>query len=426
MVIHLKCKLIFHKGIESTEFLDSPQKIIDDLKNKIKWLHEVPIDDILEFVEEFGNSIGATSNTSFASTSKHISDFLSKSNLQREIKLALRGSHQILDNFVTLENGGNKLYHVQPRGLAVHWIAGNVDELGIFSIIQALITKNVSLIKAPSNYKNLLKIINLLKNTKTEKLSGHDIVETLSIIYLEKDDEKNQTLISQEADVRIIWGGLDAVSSIISLPKQSFCEDIVFGPKYSYAILDEDALSDSNLPIKLAFDISIFDQNACSSPHTIFIETDNKKILHSFAKKLSLAMDKVNKIIPKKPISESKAMEIHTIRSENEFSGTVFSSNDTIWTIIVSDDESLAKPCFSRVVFIKSISDAMTLTDSNTKKIQTVGITMKKEKRLELIDKLTFQGGDRSPSLGDMSTYENPWDGMFVLDRLVRWISTYD
>ena len=68
----------------------------------------------------------------------------------------------------------------------------------------------------------------------------------------------------------------------------------------------------------------------------------------------------------------------------------------------------------------------MTLTDSNTKKIQTVGITMKKEKRLELIDKLTFQGGDRSPSLGDMSTYENPWDGMFVLDRLVRWISTYD
>jgi hypothetical protein len=28
--------------------------------------------------------------------------------------------------------------------------------------------------------------------------------------------------------------------------------------------------------------------------------------------------------------------------------------------------------------------------------------------------------------MGDMSTYENPWDGMFVMDRLVRWVTTYD
>ena len=94
--------------------------------------------------------------------------------------------------------------------------------------------------------------------------------------------------------------------------------------------------------------------------------------------------------------------------------------------IIISDDNELAKPLFSRVIFIKPIADAMNLATTTTKKIQTVGIMMNKKKRLELIDKLTLQGGDRSPSVGDMSTYENPWDGMFVLDRLVRWISTYD
>lgn len=426
MAILLKCKLLFHKGNNNYEYVDSVQNIVDDLKNKIQWLHDIPIDDILDFIEEFGRIINSNSNSNFASTSKHIVDFLTKSNLKQELDLALRGNYTILDNFVKLQNGGAKLYHVQPRGLAVHWIAGNVDELGIFSIIQALITKNVSLIKAPSNYENLLKMVNLLKETTTPKLSGSDLVETISVIYLEKDDEENQNLISEEADVRIIWGGLDAVSTIISLSKKSFCEDIVFGPKYSYAILDEESITDSSIPVKLAFDISIFDQNACSSPHTIFVETKNKQILHSFAEKLSSAMDKVNKMIPKQPISESKSMEIHEIRSENEFSGTVFSSKDTSWTIIISDDSDLAKPHFSRVIFIKPVSDAMTLATSNTKKIQTVGIMMNKEKRLKLIDKLTLEGGDRSPSLGEMSTYENPWDGMFVLDRLVRWISTYD
>ncbi len=426
MVILLKCKLIFHNGKEINEFIESPENLIIDLQNKIEWLHSISINDILDFIEAFGNLIKENSTFTFASTSKHLSDFFKRNNLQRELDLSLRGNYLILDKFVKLEKGGNKLYHTQPRGVAVHWIAGNVDELGIFSIIQALITKNVSLIKAPSNYENLLYLVNLLKKTKTEKLSGEDLVKTISIIYLEKNDERNQKLISEGADVRIIWGGLDAVSSIISIPKKPFCEDIIFGPKYSYVILDEEATSKPDLALKLAFDISIFDQNACSSPHTIFIETENKEILNSFGKKLSVAMEKVNKLIPKKSISESKAMEIHEIRSENEFSGNVFSSKDTSWTVVISENDELEKPCFSRVVFVKSISNATNLSTFNNKKIQTIGIVMDKEKRLKLIDKLSLQGGDRSPTLGDMSTYENPWDGMFVMDRLVRWVTTYD
>ncbi len=426
MVILLKCKLIFHNGQKIDDFIESPENLITDLQNRIEWLHSIPISDILDFIEAFGNLIKENSTFTFASTSKHLSDFFKRDNLQRELDLSLRGNYLILDKFVKLEKGGNKLYHTQPRGVAVHWIAGNVDELGIFSIIQALITKNVSLIKAPSNYENLVDLVNLLKRTKTEKLSGEDLVKTISIIYLERDDEKNQKLISESADVRIIWGGLDAVSSIISIPKKPFCEDIVFGPKYSYVILDEEATSKSDLALKLAFDISMFDQNACSSPHTIFIETKNKEILNSFGEKLSIAMDKVNKLIPKKSISESKAMEIHEIRSENEFSGTVFSSKDTSWTVVISENDTLEKPCFSRVVFVKSISNATNLSTFNNKKIQTIGIVMNKEKRLKLIDTLSLHGGDRSPTIGDMSTYENPWDGMFVMDRLVRWVTTYD
>ena len=223
MVIHLKCRLIYHDGNETNQFIESPKNLIVDLQNRIEWLHSIPINDLLDFIEAFGNSIQENSTSTFASTSKHLSDFFRRDNLKRELDLSLRGNYLILDKFVKLENGGKKLYHTQPRGLAVHWIAGNVDELGIFSIIQALITKNVSLIKAPSNYENLLDLVNLLKLTNTEKLLGEELVKTISIIYLEKDDEQNQKLISENADVRIIWGGLDAVSSIISTPKKPFC-----------------------------------------------------------------------------------------------------------------------------------------------------------------------------------------------------------
>ena len=122
---------------------------------------------------------------------------------------------------------------------------------------------------------------------------------------------------------------------------------------------------------------------------------------------------------------ENKSMEIHEIRSEYEFKGDVYASDDTKWTVIVTDEEGFSQPCFSRVIFVKKIKDARNLSKMNNRKIQTVGISMEKEKRLKLIDELTVFGGDRFPELGTMSNFESPWDGMFMLDRFVRWISTY-
>jgi hypothetical protein len=50
---------------------------------------------------------------------------------------------------------------------------------------------------------------------------------------------------------------------------------------------------------------------------------------------------------------------------------------------------------------------------------------MEQEKRFELIDNLTLLAGDRCPNVGNMSLFDSPWDGMFGMDRMVRWITTY-
>ena len=42
-----------------------------------------------------------------------------------------------------------------------------------------------------------------------------------------------------------------------------------------------------------------------------------------------------------------------------------------------------------------------------------------------MADKITTHGGDRCPLLGNMSLFGSPWDGMFVIDRFVRWVSIY-
>ena len=44
------------------------------------------------------------------------------------------------------------------------------------------------------------------------------------MVYIDKDDDENQKLISKAADIRIAWGGLEAVSSVLKLPKNLIVE----------------------------------------------------------------------------------------------------------------------------------------------------------------------------------------------------------
>ena len=179
-------------------------------------------------------------------------------------------------------------------------------------MVQSLLTKNLCLIKAPHDYSLLKKLLLSFKNVSTKKISGQDLLNCITLVYVERNDLINQEILSKNADIRIAWGGDEAVSTILSLKKNFFTEDIIYGPKYSYAILDSEFLENNlkNAAQRLAFDVSIFDQNACNSPHTIFVEnndSDNPNLVKDFAKELSNSMETVNRLmLPKSEISEKK------------------------------------------------------------------------------------------------------------------------
>ena len=61
----------------------------------------------------------------------------------------------------------------------------------------------------------------------------------------------------------------------MSLPRKYGTDDVIFGPKYSFAVIgrnsfDKDQLED--ITYKLAMDASVFEQQGCNSPHTVFVE----------------------------------------------------------------------------------------------------------------------------------------------------------
>ena len=290
-------KILLSEGKISDKETESVQNIIDNVNKQRQWIHSLNIDDLLEFFEKLGRYWAEKYSKDIGINSKHLISFLSKENLGKKLDIALRGNRNVLEKFIDLSDP-ELIFHAQPRGIVVHWIAGNVDILGIFSVVQAIITKNVSIIKAPAKYQLLLKLIESIKEIKTEKILGSQLIKCIEIIYVDHDDYKNQQLLSKNADVRIAWGGEEAVKSITNLPKSPFAEDIIYGPKYSYVIIDEESIIQNSERIaqRVAMDVSMFDQYACSSPHTIFVESNNKEIINNFAKKIAKSLEDINKM----------------------------------------------------------------------------------------------------------------------------------
>ena len=420
-------KILLSKGKLLDKETESIQNSIDNVNNQRQWIHSQNIDDLLEFFDKLGRYWAEKYSQEIGVNSKHLISFLSKENLGKKLDIALRGNRNIIEKFVDLSDP-ELIFHAQPRGVVVHWIAGNVDILGIFSVVQALITKNVSIIKAPAKYQLLLKLIQSIQEIKTEKIFGTELIKCIEIIYVDRNDHMNQQLLSKNADVRIAWGGEEAVNSITTLPKSPFTEDIIYGPKYSYAIVDEESIIQNSEKIaqRVAMDVSMFDQYACSSPHTIFVESDNEEIINNFAKKIAKSLEDVNRIlIPKKEITPEKSLEIIDIRTEYGIRGNVISSKGTEWTVICSNEKEFAKPTFSRVIQVRKFNKEFILEENSSRKIQTIAVVMEQEKRYELIDKLTLLAGDRCPNVGNMSLFDSPWDGMFGMDRMIRWVTTY-
>ena len=420
-------KILFSDGKVSQKEVDSIEECISKVNSQREWIHEQKVDDLLEFFEEVGKFWAKEFSNEIGLNSKHLTSFLSKSHLRKKLDIALHGNSDSLEQFVDLSDP-ELMFHAQPRGLVVHWIAGNVEILGIFSVLQALITKNVSIIKAPSKYGLLIKLIESLKDIKTSKINGSELLNCIEIVYIDRDDIKNQKLLSMEANVRIAWGGKDAVNSIVSLPKSPFTEDIIYGPKYSYSIIDEESLKikSDKIAQRIAVDVSMFDQYAGSSPHTILIDTKNEKVIEEFSKKLAKSLDDVNRIlIPKGESNPEKSLEIIDVRTEYGLKGKVLCSSGTEWTVILSNETTLANPTFSRVIHVRRLDLEGLLKENISRKIQTISMEIEQKKRFKLIDRLTLLAGDRCPNIGTASLFDSPWDGIFGMDRMVRWITTY-
>lgn len=408
-------------------------EIIDFLKSRVEWLRQQPVEAIIGLIGKAADIWLCSNDFDFLKDKGRffLSQWCSRTHLEKVARAGLRGNINYLDSFNAFPDSDKHYIKANSRGLVCHWMAGNVQILGMFALVQSIITKNANILKVAAKdggvFSRLLSAFEGIEYTTANgyTLSGDDLLKTMAVVYFPRQAVSLGKQMSKSANVRIAWGGKEAVETVYNYPAMIDCETVIFGPKISFAVIAKESLSSEQeakkLARKLTVDVSVFDQTGCASPHNLFIERGGIISPERFCEILSDIFPKTEVQIPKPTVSTEQISEIHSIRGVYDFKGKSWGSPNMSWTILFGDQNELNRPVYSRVIFVhpvKNIEDSLQHVEDY---VQTIGISAPTERAMEFADKATAKGVARCPMIGRMLNFEMPWDGLFLIDRLVRW-----
>jgi hypothetical protein len=416
-------------GIFQETSVDNFHTIASSVNRHRRKLSDLPLDLIIETLSQLGRKILQDKAINQAPGITYLSLWLKRKNLE-EICRRNYADFGYPDGFVPVNS--HLSLAARPRGIICHWIAANVPTLAFFSIVQALLSKNGSIVKVPEENRELvlaiLKDLSVLDfEYRGTRYSGEILLNVLSIVTFEGRDGKTSEQFSLIADGKIIYGSSEAVRSVIALPQRDHCEVIVFGPKYSFGVFDRESVEGSGFKEaldKTVKDIAVFNQMACSSPHVIFFEK-NRFTLYEIGMMMKESFDSLPPLLRHQATPPSTLADTINIRGKFLLSEDkqIIIPEDMGWTILMDKELQLEEPVQGKCIFIKEIARVEDCLPLVTRKIQAMIVSICDPYRSRAFaGEATYLGVDRIVAPGRIHEYNQPWDGILSLNRLVRWV----
>ena len=409
------------------------QGMIDTLKGQLPWLRKQPIEALIGLIDAAAKRWATDPKYLFLKDKglNFLATWCSERHLREIAQFGLRGNLDYADTYCPFPDSAKHLLKANSRGLCCHWMAGNVQILGVFALVQCIMTKNVNLLKVSSHdegvFAGLVSAFEGLEYTTKDgyTIKGDDLLKTIGVVYFSRNAVKLGELMSKNAEVRIAWGGREAVETVAGYPSKYDCETVIFGPKLSFSVVTKEMLPDEQAAKKLArrmsVDVSVFDQTGCASAHNLFIEKGGSVSPEKFCEILNESMGKTEIQIPKPIMSPEQVSAVHSIRGVYDFCGIAIGSETMSYSILLDDHDDLHKPVYSRVLFVHAVDSIMQAIKHITEDIQTIGIEATPEQAVAFAEAATPMGAVRFPQIGRMLNFEMPWDGIVLIDRLVKW-----
>jgi hypothetical protein len=314
-----------------------------------------------------------------------------------------------------------------PVGVVGHWPAGNVEIQPILSMTCALLGGNAALVRIPRGLVDLTRRLmrKLVQSDPCERLSRRIFMATF-----EHDRQDLQEAMAQAVDGAMIWGGKEAVLQIRALPFPHWARVAVFGPRMSVAAMDAGAWGNpderESWCRRIVRDVWQFDQQACSSPQVLFLETGLGQSTAQFLPVLRRAFETENQTHPRRTIPAALTSAICQARAswllKDPAHQAVFPKGPD-WTLLLGSGSDLPEPIQGRTLTVLEVDDLLDPVSKFDGNVQTLGLGMadpEKERKLAWL--AGKRGVDRIVKLGRMHVFVPPWDGVDLIRPMVRMV----
>lgn len=167
-------------------------------------------------------------------------------------------------------------------GLVFHITPSNVPVNFAFSFAFGLLSGNANIVRVPSRRFKQIDIICSCLNRLFDYDEYSEIKAMTAFVRYEQNDEITG-IFSANCNARIIWGGDETIRNIRKLPIPERGVEIAFSDRYSFCVIDAPSVIKleeaglSRLAESFYNDTYLMDQNACSSPHLIVWQGEEKE-----------------------------------------------------------------------------------------------------------------------------------------------------
>jgi hypothetical protein len=161
-----------------------------------------------------------------------------------------------------------------PRGLVLHFPPANVDTIFVYSWALSALAGNRNIVRVSARSAGAAQaILEALNDVLVE--SHPAVAQTQRMITYDRDDATTAAL-SAVCDLRVIWGGDQAVTDLRRHPLPPLARDLTFPDRSSFAAVSVAGWQAATPAARraavdgFANDVYWFDQAACSSPRNLF------------------------------------------------------------------------------------------------------------------------------------------------------------
>lgn len=317
------------------------------------------------------------------------------------------------------------------RGIVFHITPGNVPVNFAYSLFAGLIMGNINIVKVPSkSFQQVDIIVEAIKKVIKQKKFESIFSKRLYVVRYSRDSQAT-SYFSKICDVRVIWGGDQTIDDVRRNPIPPKSTEITFSDRYSISVISaaEYLKSDNKLKIAQGFynDTYLFDQNACTSPQTIYwlgneIEIESAQ---------NIFWDTMENILQEKKFQLDPILSVDKLTTfysqavlYDDISKKGNSSNE-IWRVnnkTINKDIELHK-CSSGYFNEINISTLDEIAPVVNRKYQTVAYFGVDTEELKIwIKKCKLIGIDRVVPIGRTMDFSLIWDGYDLVSYLSRQI----